>query len=218
MNKVLVSAITCLLIISACGGESGTDDGRSREPQAGVTSMSGRVVDRVTNQPIQGARVSTNPPTTEDITNSDGKFLLTEQLVPNTLYTLVASANSYEQDTASASVADGENKVINFNLQPTLAGGLNVSPSELNFGNTTSSLQLNISSDTGDSLDFVINQPADAWLSIQEPFTGTVSNRSASRMLTVDRSGLSTGSHQTSFTITSNSGSTVTVTARLTVQ
>jgi hypothetical protein len=37
-------------------------------------------------------------------------------------------------------------------------------------------------------------------------------------MLTVDRSGLSTGSHQTSFTITSNSGSTVTVTARLTVQ
>jgi hypothetical protein len=216
MNKVLVSAITCVLI-SACGGEPGTD-GRSRDPQTGVTSFSGRIVDRVTNQPIQGARVSTNPPTTEDITNSDGKFLLTEQLTPSTLYTLVASATGYEQDTASASVADGENKVINFNLQPTLAGGLNVSPSELNFGNTTSSLQINISSETGDSLDFVINQPADAWLSIQEPFTGTVSNRSASRMLTVDRSGLSTGSHQTSFTITSNSGSTVTVTARLTVQ
>jgi hypothetical protein len=216
MNKVLCAVLAVTLASCADNTPRGPDD--SREPQTGVTSLSGRVVDRVTNQPIQGARVSTNPPTTEDVTNSDGKFLLTEQLVPNTLYTLVASANSYEQDTASASVADGENKVINFNLQPTLAGGLNISPAELNFGNTTSSLQLNISSDTGDSLDFVINQPADAWLSIQEPFTGTVSNRSASRMLTVDRSGLAPGSYQTSFTITSNSGSTVTVTARLTVQ
>ena len=215
MNKVLVSAITCIMF-SACGVE--TDDGRSRDPQAGVTSLSGRVVDRVTNQPIQGVRVSTNPPTTEDITNSDGKFLLTEQLTPNQLYLLVASANGYEQDTASASVADQENKVVNFNLQPTLSGGLNVSPSELNFGNTTSSLQINVSSDVGSSLNFTINQPLDPWLSIQEPFTGTVSTQTVSRMLTVNRGGLTAGSYQTSFTITSDTGSTVTVVARVTVQ
>jgi hypothetical protein len=216
MNKVLVSSIMCFILSCGCGVETGDD--ASRDPQTGVTSISGRVVDRVTNQPIQGVRVSTNPPTTEDISNSDGKYLLTEQLTPNQLYLLVASANGYEQDTASASVADQENKVVNFNLQPTLAGGLNVSPSELNFGNTTSSLQTNISSDVGSSLNFTINQPLDPWLSIQEPFSGTVSTQTASRTLTVNRSGLSAGSYQTSFTITSDSGSTVTVVARMTVQ
>lgn len=213
MNKPLCLSLAALLTAVACGS-----DAENRDPQVGVTSFSGRIIDRVTNAPIQGVRVSTNPPTSEDVTNSDGKFLITEQLVPDELYLVVASANGYLQDSASTSVADGQNRVINFNLQPTLAGGLLVSPSELNFGASTNTLQLTISSDIGEDMAFTINQPSDAWLSIQEPFTGRVSDQSVTRILTVNRDGLAAGSYQTSFTITSTTGSTVTVTARLTVQ
>ena len=208
--------VTLLGIVTGCGIIE--DATNNRDPQEGVTSINGRVVDRVTNQPIQGARVSTNPPTSEDITNSDGKFLLTDKLVPDTLYTVVASGTGYAQDTASVTVTDGENKVVNFNLQPTLAGGLEVNPAELNFGFQTNSLQINISSKFGEAMDFTINQPQDAWIQVQEPFTGSLTTQSLARMVTVLREGLAPGTHQTSFNVTSSTGSTVTVVARLTIQ
>lgn len=210
MNKLFIAVGTVVLV--ACGGDLGT-----REPQAGLTSISGRIVDRVTSAPIQGVRVSTNPPTAEDVTNSEGKYLLGEQLVPNRLYTIVASANGYEQDSASASVGDKENKVVNFNLQPVLSGGLTINPTEFNFGETTESLQMRIASEVGEALDFTINQPNDSWLSIQEPYAGSLSTQSITRMLTVDRSGLAPGRHQTSFNVSSSTGSTVTVVVNVTV-
>lgn len=208
----------CYIVVAALSVGCGSAQEENREPQQGVTSINGRVVDRVTSAPIQGVRVSTSPPTSEDITNSDGKFLLTDRLVPDTLYTVVASATGYSQDTASATVLDGENKVVNFNLQPTLSNGLLVSPSDLNFGASTSNLQINISSQYGEAMDFVINQPDDAWLSIQEPFSGALSTQSVARVLTVSREGLEPGRYSTTFNVTSNTGSVVVVTARLVVE
>lgn len=214
MNKNLCFAVMAVAALTACGSEAE----ENREPQQGVTSINGRIVDRVTNAPVQGARVSTNPPTSEDITNSDGKFLLTDRLVPDVLYTVVASATGYSQDTATATVLDGENKVVNFNLQPTLSGGLTVNPTDLNFGASTTNLQVNIASGFGEPLDFTVNQPQDSWLKIQEPFTGSVSTQPVARIVTVTRDGLEKGAYSTTFNVTSSTGSTVVVTARLVVE
>jgi len=69
-------------------------------------SIEGRVIDSETNQPITNAAITTSPPTSSIITDSNGEFII--ENIPTGSYSITAKKHSYTSSTISISVKEGD--------------------------------------------------------------------------------------------------------------
>lgn len=91
------------------------------QPLPAASTISGVVVDGMTQAPIAGAQVVVQGPATTVTTNSAGEYTLTDVVGPQV--TLKATASGYLSQTSVVSVAAGAVTTLNFTLyQPTATG------------------------------------------------------------------------------------------------
>src|SRR5690606_1133288 len=69
-NLFPISSFLALLLLVSCS-EDTLDD-------VGLGTITGIVVNKGSNEPIENARISTNPPTSTVFTNENGEFLITD--------------------------------------------------------------------------------------------------------------------------------------------
>ncbi len=94
MKKTVVSLIGLLISISL---------------YAQTYSISGKIIDEVTKQPLQGASVFAENTTLGTATNTDGYFHL---LLPNGGYSIVVTYSGYQTETKRVSTGDAGNNTI----------------------------------------------------------------------------------------------------------
>ena len=80
------------------------------------TTISGKVLDAATGKPIQGATVSTEPPTEQVATDSEGRFFIDIGVEVGTNYRVTASKGGYLFNSVVIQVVEGENRVADVQL------------------------------------------------------------------------------------------------------
>ncbi len=168
--------------------------------------ITGRVTDSQSGLPIELATITTSPVTASASTNTNGEFLVSN--VSPGSYSVTASKTGYANNTVSVTSIAGQDVAANITLAKILPV-MGVAPTVMNFGTTSTTLQLNISNSTGaGTLSWTITKPADAiWLNLSVSGGQTLTTPS-SVILTIDRTGLSPNNYNTVLTITSNGGNT----------
>jgi len=176
-------------------------------------SVGGTVYDSRTGEPLSGVVMTLSPSGKTISTGSDGRYEF--QTVEPGSYSVQAVRSGYESDNRTVSVTAGETSRLDFQLTPSVAG-LKVSQSTLDFGNSYTTLGLDLKNDGNAVLEWEISEDA-SWLSCV-PTSGAVeSGESVSVVVNVDRSGMERGSYSQTITVSSNGGSSV-VRVNMTVQ
>ena len=112
----------------------------SPTPEASPTTgtLRGRVTDATTGNPIEGATVTTDPPSKTSVTDSEGNYVLADIEAGN--YTVTVSKDGYESDTFSAFISEGGDSTIDVVLVPptVTVTSVEVSPASatINIGET----------------------------------------------------------------------------------
>ncbi len=83
--------------------------------QTNYYNVKGKVIDKTTKAPLQGASVFAQNSTFGEATDADGNFKLT---IPNGGYSLVASFTGYETETIRISNTSSQNDNLVFELNP----------------------------------------------------------------------------------------------------
>ena len=164
--------------------------------------IEGVTYDEKTAQPLAGVSITTTPVTSSKISDASGKYKL-EGVEPGD-YTINASKSGYNSKSINVNVVAGETASADLML---LEQGpeLNVSTGILNFGTASNSLTLNISNSGVGTLTWTITSNA-SWVSVN-PLNGSTENETDVVTVTVNRSGMSYGTHYETITIASNSNS-----------
>lgn len=98
------TAITSLILISISSiGTAGCQSDRG-SPSSG--SLVGTVTDRLTEEPVAGAEVSTDPPSVTSTTDNEGSYVLAE--VPEGEYTVFVEVVRYETGQAEHILVEPE--------------------------------------------------------------------------------------------------------------
>ncbi len=82
-------------------------------------SVSGTITDSLYGQPLKGAVVSTVPAAGSALTDSSGRYTITN--IPSGSYTLVAALEGYISNSAPVQITSNGNFYINISLQQTLS-------------------------------------------------------------------------------------------------
>lgn len=192
MKKIfLFFSVVAALLCSSCAKE---------EPDVWGT-ISGVVKDAQSNQPIEGVKVTVTATGASQITNSDGQF--TFDNLDATEYSLSFEKVGYFTLTQKVTVLAGETATAHVQMKKNLLG-INVSPSVLDFGTSTTSLNLDVTSTSGSSVYFSVQSSA-SWLSVS-PSSASVS-QSTVIQATVRRGTLSPGSYDALITFSANNES-----------
>ena len=178
--KRLFAFLSALAILSACD-----------EPVLlnSFGSISGVVVDSKTVAPLAGVRVSMSPTGTSQVTGQDGTFLFDRLQVQE--YTLVATKDGYKSEQQKVSVNPGVTSPAHFTLTP-MSGAFSVNPEELDFGNTNTSMKIQVRNLSGTATNYSVTT-SNKWLSVS-PETGTITQSDYLTVL-VSREGLSPGDY-----------------------
>ncbi|MCR5018984.1 MAG: carboxypeptidase-like regulatory domain-containing protein [Bacteroidales bacterium] len=169
-----------LLITSSCGEEPVLHT---------FGSISGIVQDARTNSPLSGVSVSITPLGYAQVTGSDGLFIFDNLEVQE--YTLVYSKDGYQTEQRKVSVKPGITSSAHVSLTP-MAGSFVVTPTELNFGDTETSLMIQVRNLSGMATAFTA-ESSNGWLSVS-PTTGSVTQSDYLTAI-VSREGLSPGEY-----------------------
>lgn len=168
-------------------------------------SIAGTVTDSRTHEPLAGVSMTLSPSGKTVSTGSDGKFEFSSLDVGN--YTVQAVKNDYKTDSKTVSIVAGETSKLDFQLTPSVAS-LKVSQTTLDFGNTSTTLTIDLANEGNAVLKWEISEDA-PWLSCI-PSSGEIqSGESASVVVNVDRKGLDRGNYSQTMAIASNGGSGV---------
>ena len=164
-------------------------------------NIAGVVKNAKTNQPLSGVKVTITPGGLSQVTESDGQFMFSE-LTPDD-YTLTFEKMGWLSTTQKVTVsADYMSSVQVMMSENTL--GIEATPTLLDFGVSTNSLNLTVKTTSGQSMYYTVSTSA-SWLTI-DPQSGTVSSTSASTIrVMVSRGSLAAGSYEGQVKISVNS-------------
>lgn len=178
-----LAALAILGGAAACGG--------SADQPAIVTGVEGTVRDATTQAVLQGASVSTEPPSSVITTGADGRFRF-EALTPATSYRVRATLAGYAAGEATITTTEGEVKSVDLALA-SQAPRLELSRDVLDFGDTSSveSLVIRNVGAEGSLLPFRITATA-PWIAAIEPAEAMVGATPVSVEVRVDRAVLGT--------------------------
>ena len=107
-----IALIGCLELF----GPGPDDGGGGGGPANG--GIEGKVTDAITGEPVEGEDVTTDPPTRNPKTDSDGKYSMLS-ISPGD-YTVEASKEGYDPNTEDVTVESGEDAVADIELTPTV--------------------------------------------------------------------------------------------------
>jgi uncharacterized protein (TIGR02145 family) len=146
--------------------------------------ITGRVIDALTNQPLQGATVKLTPANDSTKTDNDGKYVL-KGLTPGN-YEIKASKQNYAEGTIDATVTSANTKNIDIALDA--IPDLQYSETKLNFGFDLNSLSFTISKNGRGKVGYLCT-PSQSWITIN-PNSGDVDSETDIISITINRIGL----------------------------
>jgi uncharacterized protein (TIGR02145 family) len=146
--------------------------------------ITGRVIDALTNQPLQGATVRLTPSNDSTKTNSEGKYVL-GSLTPGN-YKIKALKQSYAEGTIDAIVASANTKNIDIALDA--IPELQYSETDLNFKFDLNSLSFTISKSGSGKVGYLCT-PSQSWITVN-PNSGDVDSETDIISVTINRNGL----------------------------
>ncbi len=191
--SVLVLLISLILaVISGCVKE---------EPNV-FGSISGFVKDSDTKQAISGVNVMLKQTGVSQMTGDNGSFNFTD-LEPGT-YTVAFSKDSYEDYEQNVVVKAGVDASIQISMDP-IVPELQISTNALDFGKEINTLSFDISNKGKGELIWELGYEV-PWL-ICSPKGGSVTKKSQTVNVTVDRTKLERGAYIGSVIVSSNGGS-----------
>ena len=164
-------------------------------------SVHGTVFDQSNNSELAGATVSIQN-VGNRTTDNNGYFEFLD-LEENT-YTLTAEKAGYVIETAQVEIEANTNKEVNFTLHTAQPAQLLVSPTNLNFGQTVSNLNITVNNGGDEELSWQITSDQ-SWLTIF-PTTGTTTTEEDQITVSVNRTGLEVGNYTGNLSVTSNGG------------
>lgn len=175
-------------------------------------SISGTVSDSGDAEPLSGVTVSLTPPGLSQITGEDGTFQFDNLDVQEYLVSFMK--DGYHPMSQKVSVKPGVTSSVQMMMSP-VPPSLRVTPVQLEFGSSSSSLALDITNAGKGALTWSITENVD-WLTCT-PSSGIVTSGNSPVTVSVSRTGLEHGSYAETFVISSNGGSQ-TVSVRMNVE
>lgn len=161
----------------------------------------GKIRNNVSGEPIEEALVTLVELDRNVSTNNLGDYQLDELL--DDTYNLTVSKSGFETFEEEITVARGEFKNLDINLNP-LSAEMEISTPNLDFGANEVSRTFEITNIGGDTIRWSIVENI-AWV-IANPTSGeTTASESSTVTLTVDRNGFNPGAYAQTLTITSES-------------
>ncbi len=197
--------VLCLVV--ACG--------RPPSPQnAIVTSISGRVLDQATGQPIANALVQTEPFVKQVSTTAEGLYTIESGLAVGESYRVSASKTGFESNSVTiASIVEGQNTVADLSLSPE-GPKLTVSTTavQVNAGSSAGTFRVGNGGDKTKALSFNVTS-TDAFISQVSPNSGSVTASEQTVTVSINRAALPAGTSPVTATldVTSNGGSAAVV-------
>ena len=164
--------------------------------------IAGTVADVITKEPLAGVKVSLTPGGTSQVTGTEGNFLF-DNIDPQE-YTLTFTKDDYVSQTQKVSVKAGTASNVQISMEP-ITPILNVMPEELDFGEETATLAIDITNAGKGTLQWNIDEDI-AWLSCS-PVSGTTNKESSPVVVTVSRTEMDRGDYNGMIVVTSNGGS-----------
>ena len=164
--------------------------------------IAGTVADEITKEPLAGVKVSLTPGGTSQVTGTEGNFLF-DNIDPQE-YTLTFTKDDYVSQTQKVSVKAGTASNVQISMEP-ITPILNVMPKELDFGEETATLAIDITNAGKGTLQWNIDEDI-AWLSCS-PVSGTTNKESSPVVVTVSRTEMDRGDYNGMIVVTSNGGS-----------
>ena len=181
------------------------------------TTMTGKVIDAETGSAVARVRISTEPFTQVELTDSEGRFVIDVGVQIGQVYRIMAERDGYLPTSFEVTVVVGRNTITDIVLakeKPQVAA----SPETLDFGSTANSLTFTIeNAGNGGSFTWRLTVPNETWLQVDKT-TGVISDQTDAVVVTIDRTGLAAGDYSTSMALTTdNNAGNVNITVRITV-
>ena len=92
--------------------------------QVPLGSLRGTMLDALTNAPVAGVNLTTQPPTVALLTDANGQFSVDS--LPEGNYTLIAKKAAYTKDSVAIAVSSGKATDVTLLLEPTTTTALNL--------------------------------------------------------------------------------------------
>jgi hypothetical protein len=120
MNQRMIASLFILIAATGCGqniAPSPVQPTDTPTPLPVAGAIAGRVIDAVTRDPIAGANVSTDPPTSTITTGANGGYTLTG--IPPGAYTVIAIGEGNIRADAQVTVKAGRLTLADIQLKRT---------------------------------------------------------------------------------------------------
>lgn len=166
-------------------------------------SIAGAITDAKSGENISGVNVTLSPSGRSFTTSADGRYEFRD--IEQGSYTVQASKAGYTQTQKNVEVIAGETSSLDLTLRAS-APVLELSTSTLDFGNTATTLTLDIKNTGSAELTWQISEDI-TWLSCLPTSGTTGADKSSSVILSVDRNNLTRGNYNQTIAIASNGGS-----------
>ncbi len=194
------------------GGEAKESKDPSKVPDTGITAVTGKVLNSLNGEPIALAVVTTDPPTGQVLTNTQGQYVLDATDFPGMKEGLSMRINVTRSGYLpnSANVTLTKNKVsaadilmeksandFNVKVSPSL---IDLGDKDFKAGSTTVTKDITIQLDgtkaAADTAAYTISIPSEDkdWISVDKP-TGTVTGSPKFISATINKAGLAAGSY-----------------------
>ena len=206
-NILLISFVSILILASlSCKA-------KPVETPLVETKITGRISEKLSNNPIVGSLVSTQPATSSVTTDANGNYIITNATTGQ--YVVTASKEGYKQSSTSVNIKEGQTSSADIQLEQ-LTPALSVSAAQLNFGTSQTIINFTITNSTAyGTLQWSITNNAN-WISLSNT-SGTITSASQQITVTINRAGLDFGNYNSILTISSNGGNKD-ITVSMTVQ
>lgn len=191
----LVLAATVMMSWTACSSDL---------DETGMTgSIAGSVFDMTTGEPVPTVNVKLSPGGKSTVTGSDGAFEFYD-LEPGD-YTFEINKEGYSPNTGSCTVRAGEATQSHL-LIGRLTASLTADRTELDFGETLSTLSFSIVNRGYTDLEYKVEKGDCSWIST-DPEDGVIGyGKTATVIVTIDRSQLDEGENQGTVIVRSTNG------------
>lgn len=183
-------------------------------PTPSFATLKGQVVNNETQQGISQVKLTLSGPTSSDIfSDENGNYEFLE--LETGSYTINANKSGFESKEKSIDLSEGEEKNLIVSLIP-INAELSVTPTTLDFLDTKTTLPIEISNTGQGTLTWEIVEDI-PWLTISDESGVITGSERKTVTITVNRESLGQGSHNNSFTVSSNAGNK-TINARVEVK
>ncbi|MBZ0263231.1 carboxypeptidase regulatory-like domain-containing protein, partial [bacterium] len=198
MKKVKIIALLFVLIavLTSCSENPS-------EPEVLTGTITGRIIDRASNNHLAGSQVTTTPMTVSKVTDASGNYVI-EGIDPGQ-YTVRAAKDGYSDNTVVVNVTANQTVTADI-LLTRLTPSLSVTPEYLDFGTTTTSLPLTVQNSTSVGTLTWAASVDQEWLELSIS-SGSITTNIQQIAARIDRTDLTPGNYYGNISFTSNEGS-----------